>query len=69
VANLQLFSSALKLSVAIQIASDWFESQEKERSIQVYMSTFDTGIEPIRGELNSYTNLTLISTGVHQHVA
>ena len=30
--------------VAVQIASDLFEYQEKARSIQVYMSTFDAGI-------------------------
>ena len=40
--------------VAVQIASDLFEYQEKARSIQVYMSTFDAGIGQIRGELNSY---------------
>ena len=40
--------------VAIQIASDLFEYQEKARSIQMYSSTFDAGIGQIRGELNSY---------------
>ena len=40
--------------VAVQIASDLFEYQEKARSIQVYMSTFDAEIGQIRGELNSY---------------
>jgi hypothetical protein len=36
-----------------------FEYQEKARSIQVYMSTFDAGIGQIRGELNSYAGLTI----------
>jgi hypothetical protein len=49
-----LFSFSIRTLVAIQIASDWFEYQEKARSIQVYMSTFDAGIGQIRGELNRY---------------
>ena len=48
--------------VAVQIASDLFEYQEKARSIQVYMSSFDAGIGQIRGELNSYTNFRLTGT-------
>jgi hypothetical protein len=36
-----------------------FEYQEKARSIQVYMSTFDAGIGQIRGELNSYLDKCL----------
>ena len=57
--NRSLFSFSTRSLVAVQIASDWFEYQDKARSIQAYMSTFDAGIGQIRGELNSYININL----------
>jgi hypothetical protein len=60
--NAQLFSFLTRSLVAVQIASDWYEYQEKARSIQVYMSTFDAGIGQIRGELNSYRNAFYLLT-------
>ena len=51
-----------QITVAVQIASDLFEYQEKARSIQVYMSTFDAGIGQIRGELNSYLIRNILVT-------
>ena len=48
-------------NVAIQIASALLETKEKARNVQVYLSTFDTEIGQLSGELNSYSVISLSS--------
>ena len=42
------------MSVAVQIAPERLQNKAKGRSLQVQVSTFNAGLEPLGGELNSY---------------